>query len=84
MIDLLYNGVEPHTTAFNIVRPNKITILSRERGDLARENALHSGDLSESLAQGDISLPPIPIGSLLAFDTTRRPRHGRKALCADL
>jgi hypothetical protein len=27
---------------------------------------------------------PIPIGSLLALDTTRRPRHGREAFWVDL
>jgi len=44
-----------------------------------RRRTAHSRGLDESLTERFRSLLPIPIGSLLALDTTRRPRHSREA-----
>src|SRR5271157_212813 len=42
-----------------------------------------SGGIAETLAERFASLPPVPIGSLLAPDAKRRPGQGREASWAD-
>ena len=44
---------------------------------------LTSRRIDESPAEDSVLFLPIPIGSLLALDTTRRPWHGREAFWAD-
>src|SRR5271157_2090256 len=44
---------------------------------------LDSRGIGQRFVEGFRSLPPIPIGSLLALDTTRRPWHGCDAFWAD-
>ena len=48
-----------------------------------RQNGLFTRHRPGFLPEDSVPLLPIPIGSLLALDATRRPGHGREAFWAD-